>query len=269
MFHRRDAYAVRMQIAVSPRPKLPTLKEIPPYWLEAALHDSGVRPGMLAKRLGVDAVTVSRWKNDRQTITRARWLEILAALPELGDTWDPPAVPPASLARPGPVVLRSIPVDERSRGGRRSTLELYTLSAAAGHFGTGEAVEPEAILEVDGVPGITEKHFVARARGHSMEPLISDGALCIFRATDGLPHGEIVLVQYQGPADPDTGGSYTVKRLSVVDRPHTATLGRKRTITLEPLNPAHQPIVIDEARDDDVKVLAVFVTTLDEGEPQA
>ena len=37
----------------------------------------------------------------------------------------------------------------------------------------------------------------------------------VFRAKPaGTRQGRIVLVQYRGEADPDTGGSYTVKRYS-------------------------------------------------------
>ena len=44
-------------------------------------------------------------------------------------------------------------------------------------------------------------------------PALRDGDVAVFRSGDGLPVGEIVLAEYQGPADPDTGGAYTVKRL--------------------------------------------------------
>ena len=66
-----------------------------------------------------------------------------------------------------------------------------------------------------GVGRLDERMFVCRALGRSMEPRIHDGDYVVFRAKPaGTRQGRIVLVQYRGAADPDTGGSYTVKRYS-------------------------------------------------------
>ncbi len=46
-----------------------------------------------------------------------------------------------------------------------------------------------------------------------MLPRIHSGDLLVFRADpSGSKQGRVVLAQYRGPADPDTGGSYTVKQ---------------------------------------------------------
>jgi Clp amino terminal domain, pathogenicity island component/Peptidase S24-like len=90
-------------------------------------------------------------------------------------------------------------------------LPVYSLAAAAGYFGAGEHVECEGWVEVGGT--LDENMFVARAVGNSMEQRIHDGDLCVFRARPaGTRQGKILLVRYQGPTDPETGGSYTVKR---------------------------------------------------------
>ena len=45
-----------------------------------------------------------------------------------------------------------------------------------------------------------------RAVGRSMEPMIHDGDFLVFRANPvGTRQGKIVLAQYRGPADPETG----------------------------------------------------------------
>ena len=60
---------------------------------------------------------------------------------------------------------------------------------------------------------IDERMFVCRAVGRSMEPTIRDGDYLLFREKPtGTLQGRIVLAQYRGPADPDTGGAFTVKR---------------------------------------------------------
>jgi hypothetical protein len=81
---------------------------------------------------------------------------------------------------------------------------------------SGEAVEPEGWVEADGVGRLDERMFVCRAVGRSMEPAIRDGDYLVFRAKPaGTRQGKIVLAQYRGPADPDTGGAFTVKALLV------------------------------------------------------
>ena len=106
--------------------------------------------------------------------------------------------------------------DERvKREAFKTLLPLYTLQAAAGYFGNAEAVEPEGWVEADGVGRIDERMFACRAIGRSMEPSIRDGDYIVFRAKPaGTRQGKIVLAQYRGPADPDTGGAFTVKRYS-------------------------------------------------------
>ena len=53
---------------------------------------------------------------------------------------------------------------------------------------------------------------VVRANGRSMEPEIHDGDFLVFRTNpQGWRHGLVVLAQYHGTADPETGGAFTVK----------------------------------------------------------
>jgi SOS-response transcriptional repressor LexA len=93
--------------------------------------------------------------------------------------------------------------------------------------------------------------FVARVRGRSMEPLIADGAACLFRRVDAPSSPErAVLVRHGGTADPETGGAFTVKRYRAAD-------GR---IVLEPVNPEFSPLVVNEG--DEVRVIAEVVKVL-------
>ena len=111
--------------------------------------------------------------------------------------------------------LVSLEAERVKREAFKTLLPLYSLKAAAGYFGNAEPVEPEGWVEADGVGRLDERMFVCRAVGRSMEPRIHDGDYVVFRAKPaGTRQGKIVLVQYRGEADPDTGGSYTVKRYS-------------------------------------------------------
>ncbi len=154
--------------------------------------------------------------------------------------------------------------DERvKREAFRTLLPLYTLRAAAGYFGEGEAVEPEGWIEADGVGKLDERMFVCRAVGRSMEPAIHDGDYLVFRANPtGTRQGKVVLVQYRGVADPDTGGAFTVKRYSSEKEGDDEAFWRHSKVTLSPTNPEYSPLVLSKGDADSVRVVAEFVTVL-------
>ena len=143
-------------------------------------------------------------------------------------------------------------------------LPVYSLKAAAGYFGKGEAVEPEGWVEVDGFGKLDERMFVAKAVGRSMEPKILDGDYLVFKANPaGSRIGKIVLAQYRGPEDPETGGKYTVKKYDSEKVPDEEGGWRNIRITLSPLNPEFSPIILKEDSEDAVKVIAEYLGTLE------
>jgi len=137
------------------------------------------------------------------------------------------------------------------------------LKAAAGYFGNGEAVEPEAWVEVEGFGQLDEKMFVSRAVGRSMEPRIYDGDFLVFRSKPvGSRQGKIVLAQYQEIADPETGGSYTVKRYRSEKSFSPQGEWRHTKITLEPLNHEFRPIILEPEDEGAVQMIAEYLGTL-------
>jgi SOS-response transcriptional repressor LexA len=166
--------------------------------------------------------------------------------------------------RAGPQ-LRLISVDDRRVKGEafKTLLPLYSLKAAAGYFGNGEVVEPEAWIEAEGVGALDEQMFVARAMGRSMEPVIHDGDLLVFRANPaGSRQGKTVLAQYRGPADPETGGSFTVKRYSSEKQKAEEGEWQHSRIVLSPINKAFAPIVIPPEGAEHFRILAEFIAVL-------
>ncbi len=160
--------------------------------------------------------------------------------------------------------LKIVPFEEARRKTQmfKTLLPLYGLKAAAGYFGDGEAVEPEGWIEAAGMGRLDERMFVCRAVGRSMEPTIRDGDYLVFRAKpEGTRQGKIVLVQYRGPADPDTGGSFAVKRYRSEKKKATGGW-RHAKVTLSPTNPDYEPIVLTEDDAERVQVVAEFVTVL-------
>lgn len=145
----------------------------------------------------------------------------------------------------------------------KTLLPLYSLRAAAGRFGDGEAVESEGWVDASSIGRLDDRMFVARAAGRSMEPTIHDGDYLVFRASPkGTRQGKVVLAQYRGPADPETGGAYTVKRYSSEKQGADEGEWRHARITLSPTNREFPPIVIPPDAAEDFKIVAEFVAVL-------
>jgi len=107
---------------------------------------------------------------------------------------------------------------------------------------------------------LDEKMFVARALGKSMEPRIQDGDYLVFRASPvGTRDGKIVLAQWYGPEDPETGGAYTVKKYHSEKVPNKVGDWRHSKITLSPLSPNFSEIVLEKDQAESFKVIAEYI----------
>ena len=90
-------------------------------------------------------------------------------------------------------------------------LPLYGLRAAATKFGEGMDSSLEEWIRVPAGTRLAENMFVARVVGRSMEPLIPDDSLCIFRAgVTGSRQGKRLLIEKF--SETDFAARYTVKR---------------------------------------------------------
>lgn len=125
----------------------------------------------------------------------------------------------------------------------RTHLPLYSLRPAAGRFGQDMEVEAEDWVPAPEGLRLTDRMFVARVTGRSMEPLIPDGSLCVFRHdVTGTRQGKLVLVQRIGASE--TGGEFTIKRYT--SRKAVTEEGwRHERIRLEPLNPEFEAWDLD------------------------
>lgn len=141
-------------------------------------------------------------------------------------------------------------------------LPLYSLQAACGAFGEWQVVDESGWVKVQGVGKLTRNMFVIRAVGHSMEPRIADGDLCVFRANVvGSRNNKVVLVQHNDYYDSENQGSYSIKKYSsekAYDKETGEWLHEK--VVLKPLNPSYDPIIIDN--DDGFMVIGEFIDTV-------
>lgn len=144
-----------------------------------------------------------------------------------------------------------------------STAPLLTLKAAAGGFSDGQDPEFAAWVEVPTSRPLRKGMFVAAVRGRSMEPLIPDGAYVLFQhPVRNIRDGVVLLVQSQSVHDPETGGSYTVKRYRRT-RANSASEGTR----LEPDNPESDPIIIPADSADDIRPVAEFIEVISTTDP--
>ena len=85
-------------------------------------------------------------------------------------------------------------------------------------------------------------------------------ARCVFCANSGgSRNNKLVLVQHSSIADPDTGGSCTVKKYTSKKKYAPDGAWQHEEIILKPLNPAYSPIVIPNAEDEEFMVVAEVV----------
>jgi type I restriction enzyme, R subunit len=142
-------------------------------------------------------------------------------------------------------------------------IPLYSLEVAAGGFEEGRSVEVEAWVSTESLtyaPGL----FVARVVGESMNRRIPNGAYCVFRhPVEGSRTGRILLVEHHDIADPETGGSYTVKMYERL--PEIMTDGERRSgILLKPdsTDARFAPIALAPQDEAEIRVLAELVRVL-------
>ena len=146
----------------------------------------------------------------------------------------------------------------------RTCVPFLTLKAAAGAFSDSQRVEDDdwGWIAVDTKHRLRPGMFVAQVAGKSMEPVIPDGACCLFAApVTGTRQGKTVLVQLRDATDPETGGRYTVKRYES----ETSELGdswRHAKITLKPNNSEYAPIEFTGMDEGQIQVVAEIVEVL-------
>jgi len=133
------------------------------------------------------------------------------------------------------------------------------LKVAASGFSDGQLPNFEEWVEVNASQPLRKGMFIAQVVGRSMEPLIPDGAYCLFQFKAPQVRRDLVgLFQLHSAEDPELGGRFTVKRLKLSTQVDEGE-GWRRVVTLFPENPAYEPIVVG---DDDVKFVAEFLEVL-------
>ena len=127
-------------------------------------------------------------------------------------------------------------------------LPLYSLKAACGVFGDWQIVEESGWVKADNFGRLNRSMFVIKAVGESMEPLIPNGSLCVFRANVvGSRNNKIVLVQHSEYFDAENEGSYSIKKYTS-EKTYDKNTGewRHERIILKPLNKKYESIILED-----------------------
>ena len=93
-----------------------------------------------------------------------------------------------------------------------NSVPLYSLKVAAGEFKFNDSIPEEKFIAVpDGVK-ITQDHFACKIIGNSMNKIVQDGQIALFkRYTGGSRNGLMVIAEYYDHQDLDYGSCYTFK----------------------------------------------------------
>jgi uncharacterized protein len=169
----------------------------------------------------------------------------------------------AEAARSNVIPFRRVTPEERQSG--TPCAPCVELRFAAGLFSDTQASEEvrDWVALPDFVtvqPGM----FVAQVIGESMNLRIPNGAWCLFRANpQGTRSGKIVVVQHRKIEDPETGGSYTIKRYSSEKSPDADGSWTHKRITLNPESDraGFTPIVLSGSKEE-FRVVAEFLMVL-------
>ncbi len=146
-----------------------------------------------------------------------------------------------------------------------NAVPLYDLVAAAGQFSELQQTEVKDWARIPDGIRINETFFACKVRGESMNRIIPDESVCLFR-TDrgGSRNGKIVLVEHSDIIDDDSGSHYTVKEYESIKAEEIDAWSHQK-ILLKPrsFDSSFETITLDPDEASRYRVVGEFVQVLD------
>jgi len=146
-----------------------------------------------------------------------------------------------------------------------NSIPLYSLKVAAGAFGELQQVEDVEWLNIPEKIKPSKDLFACQVIGESMNKVIPNGALCLFRKySGGSRNGQIVLVENTNMHDSDFGSCYTVKEYE--SKKYEDLDGWKhQSIVLKPLSTdsSYENIVLEGEDMSTFKIIGTFECVLE------
>lgn len=144
------------------------------------------------------------------------------------------------------------------------TIPYYDLEVAAGTFSELQQAKSEQYIEIEGLVNHTD-YFACRVVGESMNKIIPNGSVCLFKKdTGGTRNGLVTIVESSNFYDKEFGSNYTIKEYSS-KKAITEDGWQHQEITLFPksYNDSYKPIVLRDEECLDLRVVGFFVRVLD------
>lgn len=143
----------------------------------------------------------------------------------------------------------------------RETIPLFNFYAAAGSF--SELQSDTEYTSIDAPYDIhnTNDYFACEIRGESMNRIIPNGSICLFKKyTGGSRNGKIVLVENVDIQDPDFHSAFTIKTYAS-EKIVTEEGWAHTSIRLMPNSndDSYSDIIIDEENGQNMKVVGEFI----------
>jgi superfamily II DNA or RNA helicase/SOS-response transcriptional repressor LexA len=146
-----------------------------------------------------------------------------------------------------------------------SMVPFFNFYAAAGSFSEMQSNKDYSMIEIDKVPGNPEDYFACKILGESMNRVIPNGALCLFKKySGGSRNGKIVLVELLDIQDQDFNSSFTVKTYASSKQADSEGTWSHQMISLIPnsFDKSYNEIKLNEEDSDRYKVVGEFVRVL-------
>lgn len=143
-----------------------------------------------------------------------------------------------------------------------NAVPLFDFQAAAGGFSAQQNIDDFSWVALPENIRPSKNLFACHVVGESMNKIIPNGSICLFRANPGgSRNGKIVLVQHRDIEDPDQGGTYTVKTYYSDKFEDNGVLINQRIILKPETNAlGYLPIIIEDG--EDVVVIGEFISRL-------
>ncbi|NJB87284.1 hypothetical protein GGR26_003064 [Lewinella marina] len=145
-----------------------------------------------------------------------------------------------------------------------NSVPLYSMQAAAGGFGLVEVVEKEDWITVPIRYALDSDCFACRVVGESMNRVIPNGSVCLFRRyKGGSRSGKIFLVELNAFTDAEAGSAYTVKEYRS-EKVRNDENWQHRRISLYPRShdPSFLPLELTEESASEMRVIGEFIAVL-------
>lgn len=147
----------------------------------------------------------------------------------------------------------------------RNPIPLYNFYAAAGTFSEIQSEKDYTLIEGPENSSNSD-YFACRIIGESMNRVIPNGSICLFKPyTGGSRNGKILLIENRDQQDPDFNSAFTIKTYSSEKSVSEETWGHV-SIVLRPnsFDNSYQNIIITEENAAEMRVVGEFIKILKE-----